>query len=123
MGETYIMKAKHHDKPFYQADRAHTQRSDLSWKATGLYAFFCSLPGDWKINYKHLCKAKIDGVWALRSGMKELLDKGFLHTTTQRDSSGRFYRTTTFYEFTEQNPHFKKAGEAEGESGAPHAVS
>jgi hypothetical protein len=58
----------------------------LSWKAKGLMAYLLSLPNDWKINIIELEKHATDGIKALRSGLKELKDLGYIKRFPVRDN-------------------------------------
>jgi hypothetical protein len=61
----------------------------MSWKATGLYAYLCSLPGDWEINVEDLKNRKTDGRDSTRAALNELRELGFIAEEKVR-SGGRF---------------------------------
>lgn len=77
--------------------RERLQDPTLSWKATGLYAYLCSLPPGWLCSRDRLARDKTDGIYSTRSALAELRKKGFLHTLRRRKPNGRFETITLFY--------------------------
>lgn len=86
-------KSKNH--PFAIVDKFFINDERLSWKAKGLMVYFLSLPDDWKIYEVELSKHCGDGLRSTRSGIKELIDAGYIIRQKKR-SSGRF----SGYEYT-----------------------
>lgn len=66
-------------------DRTSLNDSWLSWKAKGIHAYMLSMPDDWKFYVEELCKHAKDGEDALRSGIKELKDAGYIKRFPVRD--------------------------------------
>ena len=67
---------------------------NLSNKAKGLYCIMCSLPPKWEFSVKGLAViCPKDGVDAVRSQLKELIDTGYVHRTRIRDPGGRLTKT------------------------------
>lgn len=81
---------KNKNNPYVQLDKRAIQDEELSWKAKGILAYFLSLPDDWKIYTSELVKHAPDGEASLRSGMKELEEKGYLVKEQKRSDSGEF---------------------------------
>lgn len=61
------------------------QDVNLSWKAKGILCYLLHLPDDWKINLIHLQKQATDGRESLKSGFKELKEKGYVEHQTIRE--------------------------------------
>ena len=105
---SYIRTTKKRTKPFEQIDRAQIQCDYLSWKATGLYCYLCSLPEGWKIYQSELCKHKTDGESSTRAALRELKEHGHIVTKSIRDDQERVtHWETVFYEYREDNPEWK----------------
>lgn len=63
---------------FTQVPNQIIEDPSLSWKAKGIYLYLISKPTDWEFYMNHLKKQSTDGVTALRKGIKELEDAGYL---------------------------------------------
>jgi hypothetical protein len=63
---------------FTQVPNQLIEDPNLSWKAKGIYLYLISKPTDWEFYMNHLKKQSTDGVTALRAGIKELEDAGYL---------------------------------------------
>ncbi|MDK6268398.1 hypothetical protein QP113_02645 [Lactobacillus mulieris] len=61
----------------------------LSWKARGIFAYLMSLPEDWTFHQIEIAKHAKDGRDALRTGMDELQEFGYLKIFRDRDGNGR----------------------------------
>lgn len=92
----------------------------LSWKATMLLVYLLSKPDNWRTNREHLAKVKQDGITAVRAGLKELEDVGYLVRQPLRDpQTGRMLGTeTVVYEVP---PADEKEAPAESSEPAPAA--
>lgn len=99
-----IAKARPKGKGYESISRERLQNPTLSWKATGLYAFLCSLPDGWRASREHLKWCKTDGRTATESAMKELRVKGYLHPLTRRLPNGRFEKIVLFYPEPTETP-------------------
>lgn len=51
---------------------------ELSYKAKGLFCQMLSLPDNWDFKEKSIKALATDGIRSVRSGLKELIDKGYL---------------------------------------------
>ena len=68
----------------------HVQDKNLSWKAKGLMNYLLSLPNDWQIYIEHLKNQSTDGRESTSSGIKELMENGYITRDYKRDDSGKF---------------------------------
>jgi hypothetical protein len=66
------------------------QRGDISWKAKGILAYILSLPDDWKIRIQELQNHATEGEKALRTGIAELEEFGYIKKKTVRNDDGTF---------------------------------
>jgi len=88
---------------WFVAFSKHAQNSNMSFKATGLYFYLCSLPDNWKINRKDLSNRKTDGSTSVQTIMAELRELGYLRIEMIRDSEGRIIsKELVFYEDPEE---------------------
>lgn len=66
------------------------QRSDISARAKGIYAYIMTLPSDWKIYKSELFSHFSEGKGALQTAFKELEDNGYIESFQERDERGKF---------------------------------
>ena len=85
-----IRTLKNKENPYAMIAKDTIQNKKLSWKAKGILAYLLSLPDDWVIYVSELEKHAPDGEASLRSGMKELLDAGYLVREQKRNEEGKF---------------------------------
>lgn len=57
----------------------------LSWKAKGIHYYFRTRPKNWEINFNDLLNKSTDGHDSNRSGIKELIDMGYLYRLPIKD--------------------------------------
>lgn len=75
---------------FTVLDNYALRDNSLSLKARGLLAAMLSFPDNWEFSENGLCAVfKKDGQASIRSGLKELEERGYLTKTRTRDKSGR----------------------------------
>ena len=87
----------------------HFKDKKISWKAKGLLSTMLSLPEDWDYSIKGLEGMSIDGNKAVRSGLKELEENGYLTRTAIRDKKGIIRDWDyTIYENPLENPSWSK---------------
>lgn len=58
----------------------------LSWKARGLLLYLLSKPNGWEVSVSQLVDQAPDGLTAVRSGIKELIEAGYMVQTIQRQN-------------------------------------
>ena len=88
----------------------HLRDKRLSYKTRGLLSTILSLPDTWDYSVKGLATLSRDGMDAVKSGLRELEETGYLMRTRERDESGRLGKMVyTIYECprnTTQDPMF-----------------
>lgn len=85
-----IRISKDKSNPYVIINKQFLQDKRLSWKAKGIMAYLLSLPDDWQIYEEELSDHSDDGIKALKSGIKELLDLGYMQRTKTRNKQGRY---------------------------------
>ena len=71
----------------------------LSWKARGLLAHLLSKPPLWRTSSLRLAQSGPDGRDAVRTGLQELRDAGYIHQQRIQDRvSGRWRTISTVYD-------------------------
>jgi len=76
---------------FAQICNIALQDSSLSFKARGLLAYMLSLPKDWDYSIAGLAATnKTDGICAIRSGVHELMQAGYITRQQTRNEKGGF---------------------------------
>lgn len=78
------------DNPYFQMNRAALVDKRLSWKAVGLLTYLISKPDQWVIRESDLISQHTDGRDAVRSGMRELREAGYISKVLVRDAQNRF---------------------------------
>ena len=63
-------------------------RTDISMKAKGLFAFMQSKPDGWSFSVERISNQTLEGKEAIQSGIKELEDAGYLKRTPCKKSDG-----------------------------------
>jgi len=102
----YQMKKKFNNN-FTIVNNQIIENKNLSWKAKGILIYLISRPDDWQVYIKDLINRACDGEKALRSGLKELEENGYLNKKIERDSKGRFVKTIYYiYDTPEENKNF-----------------
>lgn len=88
--KSIIRTAKSRENPYVMLNRALLHDTRLSLKGKGLLSYLLSLPDNWSINVAHLTKVGPDGRDSVQSGIKELVDAGYLVRTELPREAGRF---------------------------------
>ena len=84
-----IVRTQKTGNPFVQIDKYSLMDSEITWKAKGILAHLLSRPNHWQVYLSELEKNAADGKDSLRSGIKELEDKGYIQRKRVRDQ-GKF---------------------------------
>lgn len=83
-------KIRHSKKRnFTTTDNTIIKDNSLTWKARGIFNYLWSMPDDWDFYMTEVVKHSIDGMTALKSGIKELEEHGYLKRTRTHDEEGR----------------------------------
>lgn len=70
----------------------------LSWKAKGIWLYAFSRPDDWTFYMNDLIKQSTDGKEAVQSGLKELIDSGYLIRKMVHNKNGQIAYEWVFHE-------------------------
>lgn len=81
---------KDRNNPFVMINKEFLNNNKLSWKAKGILTYLLSLPDDWQIYESELLKHSTDGSSSLKSGMKELIESGYIERVQIRNNRGHF---------------------------------
>lgn len=107
---------KDKDNPYLMMNKYGLQDKNLSWKAKGILAYLLSLPDDWQIYETEITEHSSDGIKATRSGIKELIDAGYIQRERLRNDEGKFsgyeYRV---YEVPTESPKTENGFSENGE--------
>ncbi|KAA9322968.1 conserved phage C-terminal domain-containing protein [Lactobacillus jensenii] len=74
---------------FTTIPNAIAQNDELSWKARGIFLYLASMPSNWQFYEVEVAKHASDGRDALRAGLKELEEKGYLKRYRKRNDKGQ----------------------------------
>ncbi len=66
------------------------QRSDVSARAKGIYAYIMTLPDDWKLYKSELYKHFSEGITAIDTAFKELEELGYITKERVKGEGGKF---------------------------------
>ena len=92
MKEKNILRiSKDKENPYVMINKNVMQDERLSWKARGLIGYLLSLPDDWVLYTEELEKHSAkDGRESLASGIKELIEYGYIAREQAREKKGSF---------------------------------
>lgn len=76
---------KQYTHNFTLIDNGILDNEKLSWKAKGLFCYLWRQPDDWEYYESEVVKHSTDGIAALKSGLKELEEAGYLHRERARE--------------------------------------
>jgi hypothetical protein len=76
--------------PFVQIDKQLVNDNRLSWKAKGIMLYLLSKPDNWNVYELDIANNSADKLCSVRSGIKELIQLGYITRTKQRDSKKKF---------------------------------
>lgn len=116
--KTIIRTAKNRENPYVMINKHFLSDERLSWKAKGLLAYLLSKPDDWRVLVVDLIKQSKDGEKAVRSGLNELEQCGYLENNPVRHTEGSkkgqiIYWEKVVYEYPQPNAQNGKVGENE----------
>ena len=96
MSTSNILKKVTHDRNFTIIDNKLLQNPNLSAKAKGIACYLLSLPDDWIIHQEELTKHFTDGLSAIKSGVKELKEHGYISIVSIKNELGRITEWHTY---------------------------
>jgi hypothetical protein len=94
--------------PYFTLDRTAINDERLSYKAIGIYACIMAKPDNWEANEADITSRHADGKAAVRSGVQELLQYGYMtRVQIRKDKKIVGWRIDT-YESPSLNPHYQE---------------
>ena len=94
-----LLRTKKTPGNFFQMHKQPIENADLSWKAKGILAYLMSKPPNWEIRMTDLVKHATEGRHAVRSGIKELEEQGYVVRYREHDEeTGHFVWVHFVYE-------------------------
>ena len=79
-------------KNFTVMSNNHLKQPDLSFKARGILSTILAYPDDWEFSIEGLAKMASDGIKSTRSGVNELIEKGFIVRRQERSENGLYMK-------------------------------
>ena len=90
---------------FTVIDNDIVRNHSLSFKARGLLIYLLSMPDDWSVSSHHLASVGAEGRSAVRTGLTELVELGYLVRERRQDpETGRWGWVQTVYDQPVRNP-------------------
>lgn len=117
-----IIRAPRPTANFTVIPNAAIRDQRLSWKARGLLVYLLSMPDNWRTNTTQLRGAGIDGRDAIRAGLTELEEAGYLQRRRIHRNDGTFAWVTVVFD-TADNPVEKSGDYWQPETGYPATVN
>lgn len=93
-----IVRIQKRENPYVVIDKTIINDDSLSFKARGIACYLLGKPDDWSISERHLVTCGPDGAAAVRSGLKELEEAGYLRRERKRAEDGTFAWEAALYE-------------------------
>ncbi|WP_161938335.1 DnaD domain protein [Clostridium tepidiprofundi] len=82
----------HKDKnnPYVMLNKYGIYDNRLSYKAKGILSYCLSRPDDWQFYEEEIAEHSTDGIASVRTGLKELMNAGYITRERLRDENGKF---------------------------------
>ena len=93
-----IIRANRHDR-FTVVPNDAIRDDRLSWKARGILIYLLSQPDGWRAKSSHLWTQAPNGRDAVRGGLKELEDAGYLVRRRYQNAAGHWCTDQIIYEY------------------------
>lgn len=119
--QTMIRVIKDKTNPYVMLNKQFLQDVKLSWKAKGILAYLLSLPDDWQIYETELENHSIDGLSSLKSGLKELMENGYVNRVQNRNEKGQF--VSYEYQVHEVSTEMRKSDSGQSYNGKSHTTN
>lgn len=88
--QTIIRTVKDRSNPYVIVNNTVFTDPRISWKAKGLMGYFLSRPDDWQVAVGDLVRCSRDGREAVYSGLRELIEQGYVVRTPARPGQGGY---------------------------------
>ena len=79
-------------KKYTVLDLTCIEDKTLSWKAKAIHTYLISRPDSWTVRKNDLLNRATDREDSLKSGIKELIEKGYVYRINKKDKRNRFIR-------------------------------
>lgn len=86
---------KDKNNPYIMINKHYLSNPELSMKAKGILTYLLSKPDDWKVYQKEIVKNTKEGERAISTGVKELVEWGYIIKARLHKPNGDF----TGYEY------------------------
>lgn len=86
----YFRRPKDHDHPYQPIPNTVLDDADLSFKAKGILCYLLSRSDEWEVYQAQLEDLGPDGEHAIRSGLNELIEAGYIERNRRRGDLGEF---------------------------------
>ena len=94
---------------FTQIDNRMIVDNSITAKAKGILLYLLSKPNEWKVYEVDIVNNMKDGRDGIRSGIKELIEQGYITRQLEQDDKGKFAGYSyNVYEYKENNPEYKQ---------------
>lgn len=81
---------KDRDNPYVMLNKYVLYDKELSYKAKGILNYCLSRPDNWEFYEEEISKHSTDGLASVKTGLKELIEKGYIVRKRKRDALGKF---------------------------------
>lgn len=109
-----IFRTVHNSQnPYFQMNKASVDDERLSYKAVGIHAYLMSKPDNWLANEVDLTKRHDDGKAAVRAGVQELIEYGYMTRVQMRKENKIIGWRLDTYETPQLNPNHKEGDQPE----------
>lgn len=96
---------------FTQIDNRMIEDDQISAKAKGILVYLLSKPDGWQVYETDIIKSMKDGRDGIRSGLRELVDSGYINRKQKQGEDGKFNGYDyEVYEYKLENPNYNRDG-------------
>lgn len=113
-----IIRANRHDR-FTVVPNDAIRDDRLSWKARGILIYLLSQPDGWRAKSSHLWTQAPNGRDAVRAGLTELEDAGYLVRRRYQNAAGHWITDQIIHEYPVENPGETPVNNSPTEAGIP----
>lgn len=117
------IRNKAHPKGFTVLDNRGLNCPDISFRATGLWAYVKSKPDDWEITVAHLAEQKTEGRDAIYKAIAELVKAGLVVKEHCRNGGKFGEHRYDFYDYPQISPLPEKPDTAKPDTAKPDTVN
>lgn len=101
---------KDKENPYVMINKYALYDKNLSYKAKGILSYCLSRPDNWEFYEEEIASHSTDGLASIKTGLKELREKGYILRTRKRDELGKFKGYEyLIYEFPQQLEELSKS--------------